>query len=73
LANELFEQNPDLADGQKSADMAWELFQTRGWQPWYAHTNGSYKKGLPSACVAVGKYLAKVLVGDPEIVQHKVN
>jgi hypothetical protein len=22
LANELFEQNPDLADGQKSADMA---------------------------------------------------
>lgn len=70
LIDSLFEQNPDLADGQKSSEIAWELFQARGWQPWYAHTNGSYKKGLPSAAVAIGRFLAMSLCNDPEIVIH---
>lgn len=70
FTNSLFLQYPELADGQKSAEIAWELFIDRGWQPWYAHSNGSYKNGLPSACVAVGKYLAMSLANDPEIVIH---
>lgn len=63
----LFEKYPELADGQKSAAIARELFVERGYQPWYAYSNASYEKSLPRACEAVGNFLAKVLVNDSHL------
>ena len=57
-AQDLFVAHPDLALGDKSAEIAWGLFKTRGFQPWYAHTNGHHRKHLGNACLAVGNFLA---------------
>ena len=55
---DLFEAFPDLARGDLSAKIAFNMWKTRGFQPWYAHTNGSYKKSMGRACVAVANFLA---------------
>lgn len=64
LIESLFAANPKLALGDESAKIAWAMFnskdntgQKRLWTPWYAWVNGNYKKGLPSACEAVGNFL----------------
>lgn len=62
FVHELFERHPKLANGQESANIAWGLYEARGWQPWYAHSNGSYKKGLPSSCTAIANFLDRVLL-----------
>jgi len=58
FAQQLFEENPHLADGQKSADIAHELWLKRGLSPWYAYVNGHYEKHMLDACLAVGNFLA---------------
>lgn len=55
---DLFESFPDLARGDKSATIAYQMYLLRGFQPWYAYSNGSYKKSLGRATVAVANYLA---------------
>jgi len=54
----LFEVYPELARGDRSAEIAYKLYQDRGFQPWYAYTNGGYEKHLGKAVLAVGNYLA---------------
>jgi hypothetical protein len=54
----LFQQHADLARGDRSAEVAWELFKTRAFQPWYAYTNGHYRKHMPRAALAVANFLA---------------
>lgn len=75
FVDELFAANPRLARGDQSAAIAYALYNSvtgggvkRLWSPWYAWVNGNYRKGLPSACVAVGQFLGKVLVDDPGVV-----
>lgn len=58
LAADLFAANPDLANGQRSAEIAWDLYEQRGFSPWYAHTNGSYVRHLPDAILAVASLLS---------------
>lgn len=55
---DLFDAFPDLARGDLSAKIARQLFLQRGFQPWYAHTNKTYKRSMPRACVAVANFLA---------------
>jgi hypothetical protein len=54
----LFEKYPDLARGDRSAELAFHLYQDRGYDPWVAYRNGSYKKHAGSASVAVGNFLS---------------
>lgn len=54
----LFKIYPELARGDDSAKIAYQMYKQRGFQPWYAYTNGSYKKHLDQAVLAVGNYLA---------------
>jgi hypothetical protein len=58
FVDDLFVAFPALARGDESAVIARQLFVQRGFQPWYAHTNGSYKKSMPRACAAVANFLA---------------
>lgn len=58
---DLFARHPKLANGQESAKIARELYEARGWQPWFAHSNDSYLRGLPAAPVAIANFLDKVL------------
>lgn len=58
FVNDLFLANPQLANGQESANIAFNMYKQRGFQPWYAYTNGHYKKNLGRATVAVANYLA---------------
>lgn len=62
FVEDLFGAFPQLARGDESAKLAFSLYKQRGWTPWYAHTNGSYKRSLPQACVAVGNFLDRVLL-----------
>lgn len=55
---DLFNANPKLANGQESANIAYTLFKQRGFKPWYAYTNGSYRKNVSRGCLAVGNFLA---------------
>jgi hypothetical protein len=57
----LFEEHPELARGDESAVIAKAMYDSRGWSPWYAYVNGSYKRSLAPACVAVGNFLDRVL------------
>jgi hypothetical protein len=74
FVEDLFAAYPKLARGDESAEIAYALYNSvsggvkRRWTPWYAWVNGNYRKGLPSACVAVGQFLGKVLVDDPRVV-----
>jgi len=54
----LFEIYPELARGDESAAIAFQMYKQRGFQPWYAYSNGGYKKHLPKAVLAVANYLA---------------
>lgn len=58
FVEDLFVAYPDLARADKSAEIAFNLYKTRGFQPWYAHSNGSYKKSMGRACAAVGNFIA---------------
>jgi hypothetical protein len=71
----LFNENPDLAVADKSAIIAYELFSTRGFQPWYAYQPGTvkwqHKKRIASKALA--EYLLRTQVGKidgvlPELV-----
>lgn len=36
----------DMKDPAQNIEKAYKLYQERGWKPWGAYTNGSYKKYL---------------------------
>jgi hypothetical protein len=55
VADGLFDRYPEWADGQKSADEARDLWQMRGFQPWYAHATWRSRTG--KAVEAVGEFL----------------
>lgn len=61
----LFAAHPELGRADESAKIARGLYVAAGnnWTPWFAFTNRSYKKSLPSACLAVAKYLQAVFLG----------
>lgn len=61
----LWYDHPELARADESAKIAKELWDARGWTPWYAYLNGSYRKALPQACDAVKKYLAAIYLDGP--------
>lgn len=58
FVNDLFDAFPNLARGDKSATIAFNLWKTRGFQPWFAYTGGNYKKSLGRGFVAVANFLA---------------
>lgn len=58
FVEDLFAAFPDLARADKSAEIAFAMYQDRGFQPWYAYSNGSYKKSMGRACAAVGNFIA---------------
>lgn len=58
FVEDLFVAYPELARADSSAEIAFELYTRRGFQPWYAHGNGSYKKSMGRACAAVANFLA---------------
>ena len=39
----------DMLDPQQNISQAYELYQSQGWQPWGAYTNGSYRRHLPTS------------------------
>lgn len=69
FVDELFAAHDELSWGDQSAAIAKDLFDERGFQPWFAHTNGSYRKFLPQAIVAVGNFLGVSLLNDPDVVR----
>lgn len=68
----LFAELPELARGDESAAIAFQMFQSRGFQPWYAYTNGSYKRSLERGCLAVANFLGKVLLRDDRLFTRRV-
>jgi hypothetical protein len=50
LVETLFAENPELADAQESVNLAFKLWQQRGFKPWYA-----YKPGTESFFVTRGE------------------
>lgn len=72
FVDQLFIENPKLCIGWDSCKIAWNMYNTAGkkFTPWYAYTNGNYKKGLPGACVALGKLAANKYLDDPDYVTH---
>jgi hypothetical protein len=58
FVEDLFLSFPELARGDESAKIAYELYKTRGFQPWYAWSNKTYEKSMGRACVAVSNFLA---------------
>lgn len=64
FVNEMYEKNPDLADAQKSAEIAFDLFTDRGFQPWYAYQPGTtrfYQKKRRAA-KAIANYILRTQV-----------
>jgi hypothetical protein len=57
-ADKGFELRPDLAKGDSSADIAYDLYQLRGFQPWYAHAYWTRHKAR--SVEAVADFLAVV-------------
>ncbi len=70
FVDELFITYPKLCIGWDSCKIAWNMYNNAGkkFTPWYAYTNGNYKRGLPGACVAVGRWLANKYLNDPDYV-----
>jgi len=68
FVDELFISNPALCIGWDSCKIAYNMYLNRGFSPWYAYTNGSYKKSLDQASVAVGKLAANKFLGDSDYV-----
>lgn len=59
FVEEVFTQgHPDLAKPLYSATVAYEMFLARGWDPWYAYLNGSYKRYIGGAALAIGNWIA---------------
>jgi hypothetical protein len=59
FVEEIFTQgHPELARPLFSATIAYEMYLVRGWEPWYAYTNGGYKRHLGKSCLAIGNWLA---------------
>lgn len=58
FVDNLFVIHPELARADKSAEIAYQMYKQRGFQPWFAYTNKSYERNLGRACVAVANYLA---------------
>lgn len=54
----LFKANPKLSNGVESSKIAFQLYQQRGWQPWYAWTNGFHRQYLDDGALAVGNLCA---------------
>lgn len=73
FVDQLFVENPKLCVGWDSCKIAWNMYKAAGnkFTPWYAYTNGNYKKGLPGACVALGKLAANKYLNDPNYVQAR--
>ena len=71
FVDQLFAAHPELARGDASAKIAFQLYSARGFQPWYAYANGSYRRSLERACLAVGNFLGKVLVDEPELLVRR--
>jgi hypothetical protein len=72
FVDELFVANPALCNGYESCKIAWNLYKSRGnFSAWYAYINGGYKRSLPLACVAVGKFAANKYLNDPEYVTKR--
>lgn len=71
FVDDLFDAFPALARADESAKIAYELFKQRGFQPWYAYSNGSYKKSLERGILAVGNYLGMALVGDSDLLMRR--
>jgi hypothetical protein len=56
---EVFTQgHPELARPLFSATLAYRMYLERGWDPWYAYSNGGYKRHLGSAALGIGNWLA---------------
>lgn len=55
---DLFLAFPELARGDESAKIAHEMYLQRGFQPWYAYSNGSYEKSIGRGTAAVANFLA---------------
>jgi hypothetical protein len=79
FVDELFEKNPELANGYESAEIAWQMYNTvvggkkREFTPWIAYTNKNYKKSLAHASVSLGKWAANKFINDPEYVIKNPN
>lgn len=60
LVEQLFSdsQYQDLDRPAKAANIAAQLYLDRGWGPWYAFSNGGYKRHLPQAGLAVANLIA---------------
>lgn len=66
FVNDLFDAFPDLARGDESAEIAYNMYKSslmafpeyKGFRPWYAYSNGSYRKSIGRATVAVANFLA---------------
>lgn len=54
LIDSLFKSNPKLANGIESSKIAFQMYQQRGFQPWYAWVNGFSKQYLDDGALAVG-------------------
>lgn len=69
----LFNAFPELARGDESAIIAWNLYKFRGFQPWYAWSNGSYQKSLERGILATGNYLGMSLVNNSNLLKRVVS
>lgn len=58
LVDGLFKANPKLAKGVESAKIAFQLYQQRGWSPWYAWVNGYSREYLDDGALAVGNLVS---------------
>jgi len=71
FVDSLFDDFPDLAFGDKSSAIAYSMYKARGFQPWYAYSNDSYKRHLDRACLAVGNYLGMVFLRNRTLLKFK--
>jgi hypothetical protein len=71
FVDDLFLANPKLANGWESCKIAWQLYQQRGFDPWYAYSNGGWKRSIGHASLAVGKWLAHRYLDDPGLIQQR--
>lgn len=69
FVDQLFLTYPELARGDESAKIAWNLYKARGFQPWYAYTNGGWKNHLEQSCLAVGNYVAMVFLRKSKLLR----
>lgn len=64
--NQMWDMYPNLTDAQQSAEAAYDLYQLRGFQPWYAYkpgTTGFYGKKR-RAGKAIANFYERTQVGN---------